>query len=446
MDWIGHGLMPKRYGLPLLVFLHVAATCVSLACVAYLYSDYHIFFRPDGLASAIAVVAAFSTVAVFFVYAEFSFGYFVGFYLFTLIAGYLWLNQFSEFIYNHSLSGLSAAASGVAFLVPALFIRTPLPQYWTLSPKALDRLADVILVLGLVVVSLGATYDFKLVSIEHIYDYRESLRAPRALNYLMGVMSGALLPFAFACFIERRRMWRALAALALLLAFYPVTVSKISLLTSVWLVVMTVLSRIFELRIAVVISLLAPLVAGLLAFLLFELQWASYQAAVPFFGLVNFRMIAIPSLAMDYYNDFFFKHDLTYYCQVGVFKALISCPYDEPLSVVIYKAFGIGGYFNAGLFATEGVASIGPLFAPVAALACGLVIAAGNRTSAHLPPRFVLVSGAVLVQLMLNVPFTTVLLTHGAILLFLLWYVTPLTRQESASDKSYPAAAAPTSL
>ena len=436
MSGIARGLMPERYRLPLLILLHIVTTCVSLVCVAHLYSEYHIFFRRDDLLSAIAVVAVFSTVAIAFVYTEFSFGYFVGFYLFTMIAGYLWLNQFSEFIYNHPLSGLSAIASGIAFLVPALFIRSPLPQYWTLSPKALDRLIDIILVFGAVVLSIGATYDFKLVSVADIYQYRLSLSTPTALNYMMGIATGALLPFAFACCIELKKTWRAVAALLILLAFYPVTLSKISLLASAWLLVMTILSRIFKLRVAVVVSLLAPLAVGLLMFTLFEFEWASYSVAIPYFGLVNFRMVAIPSLAMDYYNDFFFKHDLTHYCQIGVLKRLISCPYNEPLSAVIYKAFGIGGYFNASLFATEGIASVGPLFAPIPAFVCGLVVALGNRTSANLPHRFVLISGAVLVQLILNVPFTTVLLTHGALLLFLLWYVTPL-RAEPEPDQGY---------
>jgi hypothetical protein len=36
-------------------------------------------------------------------------------------------------------------------------------------------------------------------------------------------------------------------------------------------------------------------------------------------------------------------------------------------------------------------------------------------------------SGAVLPQYFLNVPLTTALLTHGAGLLFLLWYIMPRT-------------------
>ena len=89
--------------------------------------EYH-FLLPYGhsVDKAIAVVAMFALVAVVFVYADFSFGYFVGFYLYTMVVGYLWLNSYSEFVYNHHLTGLSAAASAVAFLLPVLFIRAPL--------------------------------------------------------------------------------------------------------------------------------------------------------------------------------------------------------------------------------------------------------------------------------------------------------------------------------
>ncbi len=106
-------------------------------------------------------------------------------------------------------------------------------------------------------------------------------------------------------------------------------------------------------------------------------------------------------------------------------KPFMGCPYRDPLSIVMLHNYPFGGNFNASLFATEGIASVGLLFAPVSALACGLVVALGNRLSAGLPPSFILVSSAILAQIMLNVPLTTVLLSHGAGLLFLLWYITP---------------------
>jgi hypothetical protein len=53
------------------------------------------------------------------------------------------------------------------------------------------------------------------------------------------------------------------------------------------------------------------------------------------------------------------------------------------------------------------------------------LISTANSLSSHLPPRFVILSSSVLVQAFINVPFTTALLTHGGVLLLLLWYVTP---------------------
>jgi hypothetical protein len=83
------------------------------------------------------------------------------------------------------------------------------------------------------------------------------------------------------------------------------------------------------------------------------------------------------------------------------------------------------GNFNASLFATEGIASIGMFFAPFSALFGGFVVAFGNRASANLPTRFVLISSAIVPQILLNVPLSTALLTNGVALLFLLWYVMP---------------------
>jgi hypothetical protein len=60
-----------------------------------------------------------------------------------------------------------------------------------------------------------------------------------------------------------------------------------------------------------------------------------------------------------------------------------------------FKAYTYGA-FNASLFATEGIASVGLTLAPLSALVCGLAIAVSNRLSSGLPPRFVLLLGGVL--------------------------------------------------
>jgi hypothetical protein len=215
----GHQMLHERIGLASLIFIQTAVCCVSLTCVVYLNPVYHIQFDPSRLLFPIATVAAFASIGVLFAFAEFSFGYFVGFYFFGMVAGYLWANFFSGFYYNHRLSGLSAAASAIAFLLPALFITSPVRQVWVMSPRMFDRLLTLILALALITVASAASYNFRFVSVKDIYNFRGEINFPLALNYLVTITSSALLPFAFACYAMRKDRWRA-GAVLLLLIFY----------------------------------------------------------------------------------------------------------------------------------------------------------------------------------------------------------------------------------
>jgi hypothetical protein len=199
---------------------------------------------------------------------------------------------------------------------------------------------------------------------------------------------------------------------------------------------MSALARVFGARITVVLSLLLPTLGGIILLFLFGHVDRFAHFAYAYFFNVNFRMSAVPSLAMDLYDEFFSKHGLTYFCQIGALKAIVGCHYDEQLSVVMLRYFPGGGAYNASLFATEGIASVGTVFAPISVFVCGLVIALGNRASSGLPASFILVSSAILVQVLLNVPLTTVLLTHGGVLLFVLWYLTPREIFEQARSNN----------
>ena len=417
--------------LAVLICLHCVICCVSLVYVSYFKSpDYftaatfHIFYDPARIHVAAAVTALFGIVAVLFVYARFSFGYLVGFYLYSMLLSYLWINCFSNLDYDHRLAGLSAAASAVAFLLPALLITFPMRQTFVLSAEALDLVLGSILVLAAVTITIGAIYNFRLVGLEDIYDYREKLEFPTAISYLTGIMSSALLPFAFAVFVVRKQYWMAGTVLVLLLMFYPVVLNKLVFFTPAWLVTVVLLSRFFGSRTTVILSLLLPVLAGILIMSpKIDAPFYTY-AGQRYFFIVNFRTLAVPAAAMDVYSDFFSRHDLTYFCHVSILKPFMSCPYTDQLSIVMERAYHLGN-FNASLFASEGVASLGLLLAPLATFACGLVIALGNGLSAGLPGRFVLISGAVFPQILLNVPLSVAMVTHGLAVLFLLWYVTP---------------------
>lgn len=413
------------FRLALLVLAHVGVCCASLVCVALAYPAYHFFFYPQHLLAATAMVLPIGATALLFAAAPFTFGYSVGFGLYTMLLGYVWLNAFSELPYNHLLAFLSALAAATAFLVPALFIASPLRQPYVFSSRTIDRLLLSILALAIAILAIGASYNFRMVNVEHIYAFRDQIVFPKALGYAIGITSSALLPFAFACFVERGQKFRAALVLVLLAGFYPITLTKFAFFAPVWLVLLVIAFRLFGARATSILSVFGPLLIGVLLFPLARSGIALAEPAASYFYLVNLRMFAIPSLAMDYYGYFFSNHPLTYYCQIGIVRAVWGCPYQAPLAVVIYDYFGIGGYLNASLFATEGIASIGPVFAPSAALVAGLIIGAANRLSSGLPARFVLVSSGMMPQVLLNVPLSTALLTHGAAVLFLLWYLMP---------------------
>jgi hypothetical protein len=423
-----------RLGLSVLLCFHIVACCVSLFYVTDLYSYLQIvMFDKSRLYAAVLNVAPFALVAVLFTFGRFSFGYVLGFYFYTMILGYLSLAEFSTFHYDHKLASISAIVSALAFLAPALFITSPIRQRFFLSARALDRLLFFMLALAAAVIVVGAFRNFRLVGIGEIYNFRGEIDFPTWLRYAIGATSNAILPFAFACFVARDNRWRAAVVLLLLLLFYPITLSKLALFAPFWLLLLALLSKIFEAKTTVVLSLFLPVSLGVILMLLFKSEALSYGQMVSYFSAINFRMIAIPSIALDVYNDFFSTHGHTFFCQILFLKPFVSCPYNEYLSVVMEKAYHLGN-MNGSLFATEGIASVGPVLAPLAVLVCGLVISLANRLSAGLPSRFILLSGGVLPQVFLNVPLTTTLLSNGAALLFLLWYVTPRTMFEPKAD------------
>jgi hypothetical protein len=410
----------SNLNLLILVCIHTAICCVSLAQVSYRQA--YILYDERLLPGAIIVVALCSFVALLFIWARFSFGYFVGFYFYTMVLGFLWIDQFTKFNYDHRLAGASAVASLSLFLLPALLINAPVKQVFALSIPALERLLKLSLLLALATIAVASRYNFRFTSLAHIYDFRDELAFPTVIRYLIGITSSALLPFAFACYWMLNYRWWAAFTLILLLAFYPITLSKFAFFAPAWTIALLVLSKIFEARTTAILSLFLPLTIGVILILITVDPIGELARA--YFNIVNNRMIAAPSSALDIYNDFFSHHPLTHLCQISFLKPLVHCPYQAPLSVVMENTYGFGN-LNASLFTTEGIASVGLIFAPLAALACGLVIALGNRLSAGLSPRFILISGALLPQALLNVPLTTVLLTHGAAMLFLLWYITP---------------------
>ena len=422
-----------RLSLAMLLCLHIFTCCVSLTCVSDLYAyEYKKIITVEGahIFGAVVSVASFAPVALLFLFSRFNFGYFLGFFFYTMILGYLWIIPFSQSNYDHSLAHISIYMSALTFLIPTLLVVSPIKQRFVLSTQALDHLLSFILVLAAATVAISAFYNFKLVTISKIYEFRNEIEFPGLIRYSIGITSNALLPFAFACYVARGNPWRAGAALLFLLLLYPITLTKLALFAPCWLMFIMLLSKFAETRVVVVLSLLLPMLSGILSVILAKSGLISFKLMTEYFGVINTRMIAMPSLVLDLYSEFFSTHPLTHFCQILLLKPLVACPYVKPLSVIMNEAYSLGN-LNASLFATEGIASVGPILAPLSALVCGLVITLGNRLSSGLPPKFILLSGGILPHVFLNVPLSTMLLTNGAACLFLLWYVTPRSMFET---------------
>lgn len=407
-------------GIVFLVLGFTAILCLSARMAASHYYDYYLLYDSRGLYFALLSVAAMAGIALFFAFVRFSFGYAVGFNFYAIIAGYLWLNCFSKFQYDHLVAGLSAALSLVAFLLPATLITTPLARARDVREQTFWRLLIAILVICIAVVAAAATYNFRLASVDvgNIYQLRELIQIPPLLRYGVGIASSACLPFAFALFVTTKRYAGAVLVLLILISFYPVTLSKTAFFMPAWLVMLAAISRLVDARTTTILSLLLPVLAGIVLIGVFG------EITRRYFDIVILRMTLSPSSALDVYNEYFARHPLTHFCQINMLKPFIACALDTPLAVEMQNNYGLGN-LNASLFATEGIASVGPWLAPVSAFLCGLVFALGNRLSAGLPGRFVLLSSAAVVMALRDIPLSIVAVTHGMWALFLLWYVTP---------------------
>jgi hypothetical protein len=196
---------PRRNRLILMLLVaHVAACCLSMFYVIHYYDYMRLFvFEWTRLAPALLTIGPVAVLSVLFVFSRFSFGYYIGFYFFTIILGYAWLAKFSLLDYDHSLGTLSAFASLVALLIPALFVTSPIRQRIVVPERAFDLLLSLMLVLSAAVIAVGIFYNFRVVSLADIYKFRLTLELPRPLSYAIGISSNALLPFAFAAYYLR---------------------------------------------------------------------------------------------------------------------------------------------------------------------------------------------------------------------------------------------------
>ena len=406
-----------------LLVTYLIASLISLALVGFRFRENSIIAltwdQSFAAAPAMLLMACFLPI---FVFVEFGFGYIVGFYMYGMVTGFVLLSYSTTLPYDHSEARVSAILSLIAFLIPVLTIRRSIPSL-SLTRERMDRLMIALLAISAMSLVLSASYGFRLANPLAAIHMRGEVTRPSVLNYLNGNITCAVLPFAFAYFIEQKRWKLATVSVLLVVLFFPILLNKTILFTPVWLVFLYLLFRTTRPRIATILSLLLPITIGASVFVI-AWRLGSYHLATTFLGTINMRMIAIPSSALDHYYAFFSSHPSTNFCHISALKRVIECPYIDQLGVIFEREFKLGN-FNGSLFATEGVAALGAKLAPLGTFVAGLVIALGNLASSRLPVSLIAVSSGIVIQSLMNVPLSTMLLSNGLLCLFFLWLMTP---------------------
>lgn len=406
----------NQIALTVLTVGFIVISVISMMISAERFPAMH-FWPSRPTFEAISAITSLGLVLPLFFMASFSFGYLVAFFLFSMTLGFIWLSFFSEFAYSHDLARWIIATAFLSAIIPLLFInrlKTPLP-----TAPVIPNLNSFILIVCLGILILDASYGLQLG--DPYGALRNAVTRPRLLNYLTSIAIGTAIPFLFASYATERKWWPAAGVLLLALCFYPVVLNKTVLLLPLWLPFIFLLYSRCDGRIATILSLLIPL--GFTTTASLFLIPRSSELQIYLLGTVNLRLIAVPSLALDQYIDFFSQNPKTKFCQISIVRYFFGCLYSElgPMIGEVYK----DGNFNASFLASEGIASVGLLWTPISAFFCGVVLSIGTLVSRHLDSRFVAVSSSLAIQAIMNVPLTTAFLSNGLALLFLLWWLTP---------------------
>jgi len=405
-----------------LLALHLLLIVLSINLVAEHFPLFITGPTTPQLFAAIETTAIIACVAPLFYLAEFSFGYVVGFCMYGMVAGFLVISHSTQLPYDHQLARLSAMFALVAFLIPMLFLRANVNTRLVLTEQWFELLLIGLLIFTVAVLIWSGVYGFHFMGPFDSINVRAETIRPPLLSYLDGICIGAVLPFVFACYALRKRWILAGISCAIAFAFYPVLLNKTTLFLVPWMIFINLLYRYVNPKAATVLSIVLPTTIGTILYVVTKpiAPIVGHYAL----GFINLRMFAVPSVALDFYYSFFHNHPLTGFCQISILKPWMKCPYAQQLGIVFADEYHLGN-FNASLFATEGIASLGLLWAPLGTFVCGVILSVGNVASGRLQPAMIAGSSCVIVQTLLNVPLSTSLITNGCSVLFLLWTITP---------------------
>jgi hypothetical protein len=290
---------------------------------------------------------------------------------------------------------------------------------------------EVLTAVAVCIVAFTYREHLRIVSFEDVYDLRaESSEVGQGSSvlYLVMWLPYALLPFHIARWLYLRRPVDLVLGLFASLIIYMATASKAALLTPG---IMLALNHVIRAGPDVLRSLLARLAVA----------QAAIVALIPDEGalfwlksIILVRIIGTSGWTVSTYYEYFTSRELTYYTHIGPINAIVQAyPYGEKsLGQLIGNEYTSDemANFNAGFWASDGIAALGVAGIPIVTVAVSVVLLTINRVGSGSSPRFVAVWLAGFWLAMLNLPLTTALLSGGGgLIMALLWISRSRQRQ-----------------
>jgi hypothetical protein len=292
---------------------------------------------------------------------------------------------------------------------------------------------EVLTTVAVCVVAFTYREHLRFVSFEDVYDLRaESSEVGQgsAVVYLVMWLPYALLPFHIVRWLSLRRPIDLVLGLVASLIIYMATASKAALLTPG---IMIALNHVVRAGPDVLRALLVRLAAA----------QAAIVVLIPDEGLLFWlksillvRILGTSGWTASTYYEYFTTREFTFYTHIGPLNAIVQAyPYGEKsLGQLIGNEHSADelANFNAGFWASDGIAAMGIAGIPVVTVAVAAVLFTINRVSAGFSPRFVAVWLAGFWLAMLNLPLTTALLSGGGGLIMALLWLSRSRRQQAA--------------
>jgi hypothetical protein len=317
-----------------------------------------------------------------------------------------------------------------------LSLQCPSPLFWIISGGT-----AAILVLYIIVIYRS---NLHFVAFARVYD---SIRwsgaevgAGTYARYAVMLLGGGFLPFIVSVSLARKKMWFFAAGLGANVILYMTCGDRIYLLAPVMMMGAYVIGRRPKLlnRAGVVIALSFATACGVLCAIEQATRFGEHgdSPLQTVAGLLLMRIFTVPGLNTSIYSDFFATHPLTYFSHVNLIGKFIQYPYDRSVGEVV------GSYYlnssevnaNAHLWATDGIAALGPYGIIIITVISLPVFVLLDRVAARYPIRVVLPMAVLPAILLCNVSLFTSIGSGGLGVLILLLFLAPWDNSSSPKN------------